>query len=82
MPCDKCKDIARSYDGNPFVPPGGSCNDKTHRCLCGATYWQFNDYYHLWREVPLATYQAVRSGADVVIDVRSGLVLGRGSDFI
>ncbi len=82
MACDKCKDIRDSYDGKPFVPPGGSRNDETYKCSCGATYWQFNNYYHLWREVPLETYQAVRSGADVVIDVGSGEVIGRGRDFI
>ncbi len=82
MACDKCKHISRSYDGKPFVPPGGSCHEKVHMCSCGQGWWQYNDYYHLWRAVPDVTYDAVRLGDDVAIDVNTGQVIGRGCDFI
>ncbi len=82
MSCEKCKHISESYDGKPFIPPGGSCNAKVHACFCGQKWWQYNDYYHLWRGVPNATYDAVRFGQDVVIDIGSGQILGRASEFM
>lgn len=76
MTCDVCKDISQSSDRKPFVPPKGSCHDKTHVCGCGAKWWQFNRYYHLWREIPDATYRALRHDSYVVIDVDTGVVVG------
>lgn len=82
MSCDKCKHIGESYDGKPFIPAGGSCNDSTYICTCCAqAWWQYNGHFHLWREVPKRTYLAVRLGQDVVIDVGTGEIVGSGSDF-
>ena len=50
MTCKTCEGARHSYDGNPFVPPNGSCNDLIFHCPdCGQYWWQFNTYYHLWK---------------------------------
>ncbi|MFZ2299876.1 MAG: hypothetical protein WAW00_01925 [Candidatus Moraniibacteriota bacterium] len=83
MSCDKCKSIAHSHDGNPFVPLNGSCNDLTYECPdCHAYWWQFNAHFHLWRAVPSETFLAVKNGKDVAIDIGSGRVLGPAGSFI
>lgn len=52
IPNCQCKRLARSYDGAPAVPPGGTVNDTYYTCAtCGARWWQFNTYYHLWAQV-------------------------------
>lgn len=50
--CQNCKNFRHSHEGNPAVPPGGSCNDAYHVCpICGARWWQFNNHFHLWAQV-------------------------------
>lgn len=52
MACENCENLRHSYDGAPTVPKGGRCNDILHICLNdGERWWQFNTYYHLWKNV-------------------------------
>lgn len=75
MACEKCKHIGESYDGKPFIPVGGSCNAPVYACSCGEKWWQYNTYYHLWRSIPQETYDAVRFGQYIEIDVGTGKVV-------
>jgi hypothetical protein len=50
--CSRCGHLEHSYDRNPGVPFNGTVNDLIHLCLlCGRRWWQFNDYFHLWKHV-------------------------------
>lgn len=50
--CENCKKLRHSYDRNPAVPQGGSCNDVYHICPNdGNRWWQFNAHFHLWEQV-------------------------------
>lgn len=50
--CSYCQSFEHSYDEKPAVPIGGSCHDFSYVCRhCGRRWWQFNDYYHLWKHV-------------------------------
>jgi len=50
--CENCNGLRGSYSGGPAVPLGGDCNTTYHTCpICGAKWWQFNTYYHLWAQV-------------------------------
>lgn len=51
-PCRFCEGFKSSYDEKPVLPEGGSVHDLAYLCLhCGRRWWQFNDYYHLWKHV-------------------------------
>ena len=53
MSCHACKHVGRSYDGNPFAPPGHDCHARMFACsTCGARWHQYNDHFHLWRDLP------------------------------
>jgi hypothetical protein len=50
--CPKCENFEHSNDRSPAVPPNGDVGDLTHICPhCHRRWWQFNDYYHLWKNV-------------------------------
>lgn len=50
--CQFCEDFKRSCDTRPAVPENGSVHDLAYLCLhCGRRWWQFNDYFHLWKHV-------------------------------
>jgi hypothetical protein len=51
-PCKFCEGFKHSFEEKPAVPENGSVHDLAYLCLhCGRRWWQFNDYYHLWKEV-------------------------------
>ena len=43
--------IGHSCSIRPAVPPGGGVNDLFYECDCGRRWLQFNDHFHLWKEV-------------------------------
>lgn len=50
--CENCKNLRHSFDKQPAVPINGSCNDESHVCPNdGNRWWQYNTYYHLWKQV-------------------------------
>jgi hypothetical protein len=71
MACKDCENIANSYDGKPFIPPGGLTNE-TYKCGCGQRWWRYNDYYHLWSKIDDdKTWQNVRTGCQEVVSIGS-----------
>lgn len=76
MSCEKCEHIQHSHDSKPFAPPSGSCNALVYACGCGTKWWQFNGHYHLWREIPDATYHKLKeTGGHVTVDMETGAVV-------
>ena len=45
--CPYCEAAGRSSSTRPFVPPGGTVNDRTFECRCGGMWIQMNPHYHL-----------------------------------
>ena len=49
--CQNCKSLRYSFDGRPAVPVGGSSITTFHICpYDGNRWWQYNTYYHLWKQ--------------------------------
>ena len=50
--CDCSQIFGHSYSRKPAQPPGGDCFDLSYVCPdCNRRWWQYNDYYHLWKHV-------------------------------
>jgi len=49
--CLVCRKLEHSYKERPVIPPGGNMDDLLYVCKCGNRWWQFNQYFHLWKHV-------------------------------
>ncbi len=64
--CPTCKGAEHSHDGNPFTPPTGSVQDTLFVCPeCGQRWWQYNNYYHLWKAVDEEEFFAAKRNEEI-----------------
>jgi hypothetical protein len=61
--CPNCKALKGSFDRQPAVPEGGTCNDVLHICpFDGRRWWQGNGHFHMWQQVTdIREWEAVES---------------------
>lgn len=74
--CSHCREALQSHREKPFVPYSGNINDQLHHCpSCGANWFQYNKYFHLWCRVQFEVVEAILQGRDVTIDIGTGTIV-------